>query len=72
MEKIDLKDRKILFELDINSRQTLTQIGRKVGLPKTVVAYRIKRLQERGIIKSFYTVIDVYKLGFIMMRFHAI
>jgi len=70
MEKIDLKDRKILYELDINSRQTLTQIGKKVGLPKTVVAYRIKRLQERGIIKNFYTVIDVYKLGFIMMRFH--
>ncbi len=70
MEKIDLKDRKILYELDLNSRQTLTQIGKKVGLPKTVVAYRIKRLQEKGVIKNFYTVIDIYKLGFIMMRFH--
>jgi len=69
MEKIDLKDRKILYELDINSRQTLTQIGKKVGLPKTVVAYRINRLQEKSIIKNFYTVIDVYKLGYIMMRF---
>lgn len=70
MEKIDLKDRKILYELDLNSRQTLTQIGKKVGLPKTVVAYRIKRLQEKDIIRNFYTVIDVYKLGFIMLRFH--
>lgn len=70
MEKIDLKDRKILYELDLNSRQTLTQIGKKVGLPKTVVAYRIKRLQEKGVIKNFYAVIDIYKLGFIMMRFH--
>jgi Lrp/AsnC family leucine-responsive transcriptional regulator len=70
MEKIDLKDRKILFELDLNSRQTLTQIGKKVGLPKTVVAYRIKRLQDKKIIRNFYTVVDVYKLGLIMMRFH--
>ena len=53
MEKIDLKDRKILFELDLNSRQTLTQIGKKVGLPKTVVAYRIKRLQDKKIIRNY-------------------
>ncbi len=69
MEKIDLKDRKILYELDLNSRQTLTQIGKKVGLPKTVVAYRINRLVEKGIIRNFYTVIDVYKLGYIMIRY---
>ena len=29
MNKIDLKGRKILYELDKNSRQTLTQIGKK-------------------------------------------
>ena len=50
MIKIDLKDRKILNQLDINSRQSLSQIGKKVGLPKNVVAYRIKRLEEKKII----------------------
>ena len=44
MYKIDLKDRKILYELDINARQTLSQIGKNVLLPKSVVAYRIKTI----------------------------
>jgi len=70
MVKIDLKDRKILYQLDINSRQSLSQIGKKVGLPKNVVAYRIKRLQEKGIINSFYTVIDSFKLGYTSLRFY--
>ena len=34
MIKIDLKDRKILYQLDINSRQPYSKIGKKVGLPK--------------------------------------
>ena len=70
MVKIDLKDRKILYELDLNSRQSFSKIGKKIGLPKTVVAYRIKRLQENGIIKNFYPVIDAYKLGYISVRIY--
>jgi Lrp/AsnC family leucine-responsive transcriptional regulator len=72
VKKIDLKDRKILFELDQNSRQSLSQIGKKVGLAKSIVAYRIKRLTKMNIIKSFYTVVDLYKLGFIAPRFHLV
>jgi len=52
MVKIDLKDRKILYQLDLNSRQSLTQIGKNVGLKKDVVSYRIKRLQDEGVIKD--------------------
>jgi Lrp/AsnC family leucine-responsive transcriptional regulator len=70
MIKIDLKDRKILYELDINSRQSLSQIGKKVGLPKNVVAYRLKKLEENEIIKSYYTVIDSFKLGYTSLRLY--
>ena len=70
MIKIDLKDRKILYQLDINSRQPYSNIGKKVGLPKKNVDQRINRLIKEGIIKAFYSVIDVYKLGYIIMRFH--
>ena len=72
MKAIDLKDRKILFELDRNCRQSLSQIGKEVGLAKSIVAYRIKRLINMGIIKNFYTVVDLYKLGFIAPRFHFV
>lgn len=70
MEEIDLKDRKILYELDINSRQSFSQLGKKVGLHKDLVAYRVKKLLEKGIIKHFYTEIDDYKLGYIRYRFY--
>ncbi|MBN1280275.1 MAG: Lrp/AsnC family transcriptional regulator [Candidatus Thermoplasmatota archaeon] len=70
MEKIDLKDRKILYELDLDARQSLTQIGKKVGLKKDVVSYRIKRMQDDGIIKNFYTAINTFKLGYTVFRIY--
>jgi len=70
MEKIDLKDRRILHELDYDSRQSFSMIGKKVGLHKNVVNYRIKRLQEKGVIENFYTVIDTFKLGYNSLRFY--
>jgi DNA-binding Lrp family transcriptional regulator len=72
MKKIDVKDKKILYELDQDSRQSLSQIGKKVGVAKSIVSYRITRLQKLGIIKSYYTVVDLYKLGFIAPRFHFV
>jgi Lrp/AsnC family transcriptional regulator, regulator for asnA, asnC and gidA len=63
MEKLDLKDRKILYQLDLNCRQSNTFIGKKVGLSKEVVNYRIKRMQENGVIKYFWTAINSLKLG---------
>lgn len=70
MEKVDLKDRKILYNLMLDSRQSFNSIGKKVGLHKDVVAYRINKLQEKGIIKNFYSAIDVYKLGYTIFRFY--
>jgi hypothetical protein len=43
MEKIDLKDRRILYELDVDSRQSFRNIGRKVGLLKDVVVSRVNK-----------------------------
>ncbi|MBI2575470.1 Lrp/AsnC family transcriptional regulator [Candidatus Woesearchaeota archaeon] len=70
MAKIDLKNRKILYELDVNSRQSFQSIAKKVGLSKDAVIYRIKNLQEAGIIKGFHTVLDNGKLGFIPFRLY--
>jgi len=70
MEKLDLKDWKILYQLDLNCRQSNTQIGKKVGLSKDVVGYRIKRMQELGIIRWFWTAIDTFKLGYDVYRIY--
>jgi DNA-binding Lrp family transcriptional regulator len=68
MVGIDLKDRKILYELDLDARQSLTQIGKKVGLKKDVVSYRIKKMQDEGVIKNFWTAINTMKLGYNVFR----
>lgn len=70
MEKLDLKDRKILYHLRIDSRQSFSKIGKRVGLHKDVVAYRVKKMVDEGIIKSFFTSINEHKLGTTMLRFY--
>jgi Lrp/AsnC family leucine-responsive transcriptional regulator len=70
MVDIDLKDRKILYELDLDCRQSNTQIGKKVGLKKDVVSYRIKRMQEDGVITNFWTAINTFKLGYQVYRIY--
>ena len=52
MKELDSKDHRILYNLFLNSRQSLSSIGKKVGLPKNVVKYRIDRLIENGIIEN--------------------
>jgi DNA-binding Lrp family transcriptional regulator len=68
--KIDLKDRKILYELDLNCRQSLTRVGKKVGLKKDVVSYRIKNLQDAGVIINYFTDIDTFRLGYNVFRIY--
>ena len=70
MEKLDLKDKKILNELFNDSRQSYRSIGRKVGLSKDIVVNRINKLTELGIIERFYTEINLFKLGYLCFRFY--
>ena len=70
MKKLDVKNMKILYQLDINSRQSFSQIGRKVGLNKDIVAYRVNKLKENGIIKRFYIRYDTLQLGLNLLRFY--
>src|SRR3989344_1384284 len=66
---LDKKDRAILYQLDLNSRQSFNQIAKKVGLSREVVQYRIKQLEKKGIIRGYQTLIDVSRLGYINCRF---
>ena len=70
MIKLDLKDRKLLYELDIDSRQSFRSIGKKVGLSKDIVTGRVKKLQENGIIKRFYACYDILQLDLNLLRFY--
>ncbi len=67
---LDLKDQKILAELDRNARQSNSEIGSKVRLSKEVVNYRINRLIDNGTIIRFHTIINYFKLGILKYKLY--
>jgi DNA-binding Lrp family transcriptional regulator len=68
MNKLDLKDRRILFELELNARISETQLGKKTGLSREVVAYRLKKLEDKKIILKYHAIINSMNLDKIMYR----
>ena len=64
MSEINIKDRKILFELSRNCRLPTTQLAKRVGLSQQGITYRINRLIKTGIISDFITEIDLRKIGY--------
>ena len=70
MVSLDVKDRKILYQLDLDSRQSFRSIGRKVGLSKDTVAARVKKLEEEEVITGYWTAIDSYKFGYTAYRYY--
>ena len=70
MEKVNLKDKKLIYELDLDSRQSASQLGKKIGLSKQGVSLKINNLVKKGIIKSFITVFDTPLLGRLSFRLY--
>src|SRR3989344_5314027 len=64
VEELDIKDKKIIEQLDLNSRQSNSQIARKVHLSKDAIGYRIKNLEKKNIIHGYYTLLNISKLGY--------
>lgn len=61
---LDLKDRKILYELDKNARQSDAKIAKNVGLSRDSVRYRINSLVQQEHIHYFMTLLNSMKLGY--------
>jgi len=70
--KLDLKNKKILFELDKNSRLSFSKIGKKVGLSQEVVFHRVSRLLQTGIIKRFQTVVAISRIGYVSSKIYIL
>lgn len=71
MPNLDALDRKILYELDRDSRQSYLELGKKVKAKKDTVKYRMERMMKSQLIKGFYAVIDYSKFGFMSFRFYV-
>ncbi|MEE9323576.1 MAG: Lrp/AsnC family transcriptional regulator [Candidatus Aenigmarchaeota archaeon] len=64
MDKLDVKDRKILYEMDLNARLGTSALGKKVGLSQEGTFYRLKRLERKGIILGYMTFLNFGKIGY--------
>ncbi len=72
--KLDLKDKKLLYWLDQDSRATNKELGKKVGLSEQAIGYKLKRLEENRVIKKYVTFVNTPSLGYmhykILLRLH--
>ena len=69
-------DKRILYELGVDARQSYKSLARNIGSKKEVVAYRINQLLKKGVIKKFVPVFSLYKLNIfaskIYLRLHGL
>ena len=70
MYKLDQKDRRIVFELDRNSRQSINELAGITKLSRDVVSYRMKQLEKAGIIQKYIAVIDYGRFSYQFIRLY--
>ncbi len=67
MPELDALDLEILRILMKNCRKSAREIARELGKSPTIIAKKVRRLEELGIIKSCRAVVDAKKLGYGIM-----
>ena len=60
---LDRIDRAILNELIRNARISMTELGNRVGLSKTPVTTRVRRLEKEGVITGYRAGLSAARLG---------
>jgi Lrp/AsnC family leucine-responsive transcriptional regulator len=63
MEQLSEKDRMILHQLSLNGRLSLTALAKATGISKQVISYRIRRMEETGVILGYHAITNSYALG---------
>jgi DNA-binding Lrp family transcriptional regulator len=73
---IDHLDKKILQILETDARQSKAKIAEQLGISKTVITYRVNRLEKNGIIKGYKYISNQAALGLLsfglLIRFHGL
>jgi len=62
-DQLDRIDRGILAALASDGRLSMAELAQKVGLSKTPVQARVKRLENEGFIRGYSAVIDRERMG---------
>ncbi|MBS3123864.1 Lrp/AsnC family transcriptional regulator [Candidatus Woesearchaeota archaeon] len=65
---LDNLDKRIIYELDLNARATVSEIAKKVRKSKETVNFRLNRLLDHQVIKGFVTIINTQKMGWFYQK----
>ena len=63
MPDLDEVDRKILRDLQRDGRSSFKKIGEDAGVSEATVFVRVKKMQDKGIIKSFRAIVEPRAVG---------
>ncbi|MBW0159230.1 Lrp/AsnC family transcriptional regulator [Sedimentimonas flavescens] len=66
---LDSYDRKILAALVEEGRLSMTELARRVGLTKSPVQARVKRLEESGVISGYRALLSPIRMGLAHVAF---
>lgn len=69
MKELDNTDRQILNLLQRDDRQSLSVLGKQVGLAASSVNDRVRRLVERGAVEGFHARINPEAVGLELLAF---
>lgn len=58
------RDRRILAELQVDSRLTMQELAERVGMSTSACWRRVKSLEEDGVINRYAVIVDSRKAGF--------
>jgi len=66
--KLDIIDKRIIYELEKDSSQTISSIAKKIKRSKELVNFRIRRLEKENILLGCSAIVDMAKLGYYTFR----
>jgi Lrp/AsnC family leucine-responsive transcriptional regulator len=69
---VEKTDRRIVELLRTDGRMSFTDLGKELGLSTSAVHQRVRRLEERGVIKGYSARVDHAQLGLPLTAFMSI
>lgn len=66
--RLDLKDKRLLHYLDFNARASYADLAKHTRLSKQGAEYKLNNLIKKGIVKGFYPIINVPRMGYLYCR----
>jgi Lrp/AsnC family leucine-responsive transcriptional regulator len=65
-------DRAIVAALTVDGRRSFTDLSRETGLSVSAVHQRVRRLEQRGVIRGYRAITDAEELGLSLTAFVSI